>query len=92
MNTKRDKETIMPELGEQIRATKSEEFTGKMQIPIEDRYKLLTKEEACKILRCSMPTLDTRIKAGDLLARRFGRRVLLTLEDILRAPKAISFD
>ncbi|HRZ42655.1 MAG TPA: hypothetical protein P5228_08125 [Bacteroidales bacterium] len=92
MNPKVTKMTLRPELDEQIRAIISEQLKGQLQSPIEDRYKLFTKEEACRILRCTMPTLDARIKAGDILAKRFGRRVLLTLEDILRAPKAISFD
>ena len=39
--------------------------------------RLLTRNEVCDLLRCSMPTLDRMIKRGDLPVVRVGRRVLL---------------
>jgi excisionase family DNA binding protein len=39
--------------------------------------RLLTRNEVCEQLRCSMPTLDRMIKRGELPVVRVGRRVLL---------------
>ena len=39
--------------------------------------RLLTRDEVCERLRCSMPTLDRMIARGDLPVVRIGRRVLL---------------
>jgi excisionase family DNA binding protein len=50
--------------------------------------RLLTRNEVCERLRCSMPTLDRMIKRGDLPVVRVGRRVLLresTVNEWIRA-------
>jgi excisionase family DNA binding protein len=39
--------------------------------------RLLTRQEVCERLRCSMPTLARMLRRGDLPAVRVGRRVLL---------------
>lgn len=43
---------------------------------------LLTREEAAKFLRISLPSLHRRVKAGDLQPLHVGKRVLFRREDL----------
>lgn len=46
--------------------------------------KLFTREEAGKLLRISLPSLDKLIKSRILESKRVGGRVLISEEDIMR--------
>jgi DNA binding domain, excisionase family len=46
----------------------------------EDKY--LTRQEACQILRISLPTLDSYTKKGIIKKYRIGRRVLFKKTEI----------
>ncbi len=43
---------------------------------------LLTKREAAEILRQSVPTLDRKIRAGEIRVKRLGRAVRIESEDL----------
>ena len=50
---------------------------------------LITKKEAAKLLRISLPTLSERIKTGFVPAYRIGCRVLLEKTEVLKSLNKI---
>lgn len=57
------------------------------QKPPEDKF--ITRKEAAKILRVSLPTLGVYVKKGLIQAHKFGSRVLFKDSDVIRALKVI---
>lgn len=57
--------------------------------PKEERPKYLTRLEACKALKISLPTLNRYSELGLILAKRIGNRILYSEEDLKKALKEI---
>lgn len=61
--------------------------TRKEKKPPKDKF--ITRKEAAKKLRVSLPTLGGHVKKGLIQAHKFGSRVLFKESDIIHALKVI---
>jgi len=53
--------------------------------------KLLTKQEACKLLSISIPTLNSRMKKGLIVGYRLDRRIYFKSSEIEQSLKPIKY-
>ena len=60
-------------IGEQI----ANNLWAKMSAPIEDSGKHYTRQECCRILRCSLPTFHALANKGLIPIRKVGRKTLI---------------
>lgn len=51
---------------------------------LDNSIKRLTRLEACYILRISLATLESRIRAGDINVVRDGKRVFILRDELIR--------
>ena len=50
-----------------------------------------TRDEVCKLLHVSLPTLDKLTRTGKLQSKQIGKRYLFTREEVATALKAPTF-
>lgn len=75
------------ELTEMLRSTIREEINTNRVIPEPSEEKNLTRKETAKLLRISLPTLNSYTKNGLLKAYTIGNRVLYSEKDIKTSVK-----
>ena len=76
-------ESVYQQLGAFIIETVEKAFTDKARAISKERIKL-TRAEACKRLRISLPTLDRHLKDGIIKYQRLGKRILIPEDEIER--------
>lgn len=81
-------QSITPdELTQTIRQIVREELAGFQ--PTEPELKFYTRDEVCKLLKISLPTLGEYVKMGIIKGSRIGTRILFNELDIRNAAREI---
>ena len=57
-----------------------------------DTTSLVDRKEAARILNISLPTLDLYSKQGIIMARRIGKKILFSKNDLLNAGKVVTLN
>ena len=74
-------ESFLTQLDEHIKKSVAEALAQNVE-SIKSEQTKLTREEACKMLKISLPTLSKHIKDETIRAQRIGRRVLIPISEI----------
>jgi excisionase family DNA binding protein len=74
-------EEFLQQLEERIKKSVAEALQANIQAIKQDQTKL-TREEAAKKLRISLPTLSKHIKSGLIKSQQIGKRVLIPESEI----------
>ncbi len=75
------------ELEKSIRQIVREELAGFQ--PTEPELRFYTRDEVCKLLKISLPTLGEYVKMGVIKGSRIGTRILFNELDIRNAAREI---
>lgn len=78
--------TLAPTIEKWLRETVSEEVTKAIEADREKQkpQKMYSREEVCKMLQISIPTLWSKTKKGEIKACQIGRRVLYEENEVKR--------
>lgn len=77
--------TTVESLIQEIAQAVSRELTSLTPVPRSEQDDLLSREEAAKLLRITLPTLRNRTKEGRLKGHRMGNRVLYLRSEVIAA-------
>jgi len=67
---------ITPQLLEGFRTIIREELNLKAE-EIRKKPRSMTRKETCKILNCSLPTLDKHLNSGRIKSQKVGRKIYI---------------